>query len=196
MHSRDMLHSAYERGFSPKYVLFDCAYTDIKTLKLLRFYGWKFIAGVRANRKVSLVLHEYKDVADVATKEGVTCWLKIFGPVKVFKLVLPKTGDIDYLVTNDLTISTSVVRSANNRRWRIEEFHRGGKQMTGLEYCQARSQRAQRNHILCSYLAFLALEKWRLETGVSWLHAKVQIVSKAIAQYLAQPFIPLSKASP
>jgi len=194
-HCRDMLMLAQTRGFTPKYVLMDAGYADVKTFKLIRSYEWIFISGLEKNRLVSLTPHEYTSVADIATGEGIVCHLKAFGFVKVFKIV-QKNQDIRYLVTNDVSISTTVIRDANDRRWRIEEYHRGVKQATGEELCQARNQRAQRNHILCSILAFLALEKWRLETGVSWYEAKIQIVSHAIAEYLKQPTIPLPTVVP
>lgn len=192
-HCRDMLTVAKNRGFSPEYILMDAGYADIRTFKLIRSYDWIFISGLEKNRIVSLHPHEYTPVADIATEEGVECHLKAFGFVKVFKIV-QRNQDIRYLVTNDVSLSAPVVRDANNSRWRIEEYHRGAKQVTGEELCQARNSRAQRNHILCSILAFLALEKVRLETGVSWYESKVQIIAYAITAYLKQPTIPLLKA--
>ena len=35
-------------------------------------------------------------------------------------------------------------------RWKIEEFHRELKQLTGVEACQCRQARIQRNHIACA----------------------------------------------
>ena len=43
--------------------------------------------------------------------------------------------------------------------WMIEKYHRGIKQFCGIERCQARSERAQRNHI---ERAFLRLEYQRV----------------------------------
>jgi len=198
-HARDMLESAHERGFTPQVVLMDSWYSAAKTLELISSFGWTFLSALKGNRKLilpkdwNLKPRQYRRVADVATERGLICHLKDYGQVKIFKIVR-KDGDIEYLATNDLTLTSPVVRSAYARRWKIEEEHRGLKQVTGLEYCQARSQRAQRNHILCSLLAFLALEKWRLETGVSWYEAKQQLIAYALSQYLKQPTIPLPNA--
>ena len=80
-------------------------------------------------------------------------------------------------------------------RWKIEEYHRGLKQATGIERCQARKARIQRNHILCSILAFVALEVRRLNTGTSWYQSKREIINHALAEYLKKPFIPLPQTS-
>ena len=53
--------------------------------------------------------------------------------VKLFR-VASSTGRTDYVVTNDLVQNdTSVVQQACNWRWKIEQFHREAKQLTGLE---------------------------------------------------------------
>ncbi len=40
----------------------------------------------------------------------------------------------------------------------IEQLHRELKQLTGIEKCQCRKQRAQRTHIACCYQAWLSLK--------------------------------------
>jgi hypothetical protein len=73
--------------------------------------------------------------------------------VKLFRVTV-STDRTDYIVTNDLSQnSTDEVQEANAVRWKIEEFHRGVKQLTGLEACQCRKARIQRNHIACAILA-------------------------------------------
>ena len=75
--------------------------------------------------------------------------------MKLFKLVA-KNGDIDWVITNDLdeTLTTQVVEATNNLRWKVEEFHREFKQLTGSEKCQCRKARSQRNHFGCCYHAW------------------------------------------
>jgi len=56
------------------------------------------------------------------------------------------------VATNDLSEdSTDVVQQVCGIRWKIEEFHRELKQLTG-EACQCRKARLQRNHIGCAML--------------------------------------------
>ena len=55
--------------------------------------------------------------------------------VKVFRVASSRRTD--YVVTNDLSQSdVSVVRQVCDVRWKIEQFHRETKQLTGLEKCQ------------------------------------------------------------
>lgn len=198
VHAREMLESAYLRGFVHITVLMDSWYSETKTLKLIDGCEWKFIAGIHSNRQVKVHKDDdYRPVADVAATDGIICWMKKYGYIKVFKLVIQKhkTEDIDYLATNNLSLSAPDVALANACRWQIEEYHKGAKQLTGLQNCLSRSQRALRNHILCSIRALEALELWRLKKGITWYEAKQQLIAEAIAKYLSNPFIPLPGAS-
>ncbi len=78
------------------------------------------------------------------------------------------------------------------RTWAIENDHRGLKQCCGVERCQARAGRAQRNHIGMAIRAFLRLERHFYATGVSWYEAKARIVRGAVRAYIAQPLYGLS----
>jgi putative transposase len=55
----------------------------------------------------------------------------------------------------------------------IENYHRELKQNCGVERCQARSERAQRNHIGLALRAFLRLEWHFFTTGVSGFEGRV-----------------------
>lgn len=195
-HAKAMLESAFHREFISPIVTFDSWYSATKTLKFInQDLKWTFVAALAHNRQVNFAVDEsYRSVDQLATESGIKCWTKGYGPVKVFKLVRPKDGDIEYLATNDLSLTAPVARDASKCRWKIEEYHRGAKQLTGLENCQARSQRAQRNHILCSILALLALEQWRLQRGIPWYEAKQRLIEEAISHYLKAPTIPLPGA--
>ncbi len=69
----------------------------------------------------------------------------------------------------------------------IENYHRDLKQTCGVERSQARSERAQRNHIGLALRAFVVVERYCFRTGVNWLTAKWQIVHEAIRAYRAAP---------
>jgi putative transposase len=64
----------------------------------------------------------------------------------------------------------------------------------GIEKAQVRLAIRQRNHMLLALRAFLRLQSHRLQTGISWYHAKFDIVPDAIYDYLAQPSILLASA--
>lgn len=66
------------------------------------------------------------------------------------------TSRTDYLLTNDLSIDTlEDIQKENSTRWLIEQFHREIKQTTGIESCQCRKNRSQRNHICCSLMVWI-----------------------------------------
>ena len=46
-----------------------------------------------------------------------------------------------------LKVMKDVAQQVCKIRWKIEEFHREIKQLTGIESCQCRKARLQRNHI-------------------------------------------------
>ncbi len=73
------------------------------------------------------------------------------------RLVL-STQRTDWVVTNDTTQDdTSATHFLCGLRWKIEQFHREAKQTTGIEGCQCRLARIQRNHIACALLVWARL---------------------------------------
>ena len=69
-------------------------------------------------------------------------------------------------------------------RWKVEEFHRGLKQTTGVEGCYSIKGSSQKTHIFAAVLTFLKLEKVRLATGVSWYEQKAVIARGATTAFL------------
>ena len=81
--------------------------------------------------------------------------------MKLFRVVV-STHRTDYIVTNDLSQeSTEATQEVCGFRWKIEQFHREGKQVTGLEHCQCRKARIQRNHIGCAFWCGSGSKNWR-----------------------------------
>lgn len=185
-HFRELLDRAERRGFSPKYVLIDEWYSSIENFKHIRKKGWHFIGTLQYNRKVSLVKGTYIPVADLglANKQVRRVWLKEYGHVLVCKLV-DAAGDIAYLVTSDLNLTdyeTFIIH--HQYRWKIEEFHRGIKQTTGIEKCYSVLASSQATHIFAAFTAFLKLERRRLKQHISWYEQKATISRLATAIYL------------
>jgi hypothetical protein len=186
-HLRTMLQTAHERGFAPRYVLFDSWYSSVENLKTIRSYGWRFLCRLESNRLVNP-----DDSANISIREieiaaeGRIVHLKAFGMVKVFRTI-GKDGDAEHWATNDLDMSEADREELENTAWGVEVYHRALKQCCGVERAQARGERAQRNHLGLALRAFLRLEANRLESGVSWYEAKVSIVREAVRKYLAEP---------
>ncbi|MCX9011020.1 MAG: transposase [Candidatus Methanoperedens sp.] len=185
-HFQDMLKRAEDRGFSPLYILIDSWYSGISNLKLVRKFGWNFICNLKSNRKVSVIQGTYIPVADLdlAEKQVRKVWLKEFGYILVCKIV-DKNGDITYLATSDLKLQ-DYDNFVNHfqQRWKIEEFHRGIKQTTGIEKCYSTLASSQKTHIFASFVAFVKLEIRRLKEKISWYEQKAIINRGAVNKYL------------
>ena len=110
----------------------------------------------------------------------------------MFRIDAPD-GDAEYWATNDLAMDDGVRRQYAEVGFAIENYHRELKQNCGVERCQVRSERAQRNHIGLALRAFLRLEWHFFTTGVSGFEAKLRLVREAVRGYLARPFITLPK---
>jgi hypothetical protein len=186
-----MLTTAKQRGFKPKCVAFDSWFSALANLKLIASYGWIWLTRLKRNRLVNLARTANRPIGEVAlTATGTVVHLKGYGFIQVFKIVAPD-GDIDYWATNDLQMSPLQRQQWAEFEWSIEEYHRGLKQCCGVEKAQVRSSRAQRNHIGLAIRAFLRLEIYWFNTGISWYDAKISIVREAVRSYLAAPWLSL-----
>jgi putative transposase len=191
-HFRAMVKMAKERGFHPNAVLFDSWYSGLENLKLVRDCGWTFLTQLKVNRQVDLNRQGYRAVALVAiAPEGTIVHIKGFGSAKVFKVV-SRDGDVEFWATNDLTMDELGRLSLAERCWAVEEYHRALKQCCNVEKCQARSARAQRNHIGMAIRAFVRLSWHFYSTGISWYEAKARIVREAIRAYRTVPLYRLT----
>lgn len=109
--------------------------------------------------------------------------------VKLFQ-VTTSIGCMEYLVTNDLTANqTDDVQQENAIRGKIEEFHRELKQLTGIEECQCRKARIQRNHIACALLVWLHLKRIAYQSGVTIYQLKRNLMSDYLKSQLKSPSI-------
>jgi len=118
--------------------------------------------------------------------------IKIKGFLKDYKVQLFRvevsTHRTDYVVTNDQAQdSTEATREVCGFRWKIEPLHREGKQVTGLERCQCRKARIQRNHIGCAFLVWVRLKELAAQTGRTVYQLKHGLLDDYLMQQLRNP---------
>ncbi|WP_458693694.1 transposase [Rickettsia endosymbiont of Urophora cardui] len=65
-------------------------------------------------------------------------------------------------------------------RWSIEVYHRELKQTCGIECCQARTGRAQRNHICLAVLAWLDMNKRRINENITLYQQTWEVIKTSI----------------
>jgi hypothetical protein len=171
-HVWDMLDGLAARNVAYGYVLMDSWYAVKELMVHIDDLGKIYYCPLKNNRLVddsgnpSGGKKAYRAVSTLSWNQtelasGKLVKVKGFpGSTKVKLFCVPvSTNRTDYVVTNDLTQgSADGVRNASAIRWKIEEFHRELKQTTGIEKCQARSQRSQRNHINLCIQAWMVLK--------------------------------------
>jgi len=197
-HFREMLILAKsEKGIQSKTVLFDSWYASVENIKIIHRMNMTFVTTLKENRLVSLSKEGgYIHLQEIEwTKErrqyGVTIKLQeVPFHVQLFKLVTPD-GDIDWVITNyPEKLTADLVQKENEVRWNIETMHRELKQLTGIEKCQARKARSQRNHISYCYQAWFALKRKAKETGETVYALHNALFSDYLKTVLKQPIIP------
>jgi hypothetical protein len=114
--------------------------------------------------------------------------------VKLFRVTV-STHRTDFVVTNDGSqASTDAVQDVCAIRWKIEEFHRELKQLTGVEACQCRKARIQRNHIACALLVWSRIKTIAYQTGKTIYQVKHGMLSDYLIEQLKHPSVQMTLA--
>lgn len=114
--------------------------------------------------------------------------------LQLFRLEVSKDRT-DYVVTNDTTQhSTDDTREVCAVRWKIEQLHREVKQVSGLESCQCRVGRIQRNHIACAMLVWCRFKELAYETGRTVYQIKFGQLSDYLIGQLKSPSVKMAFA--
>lgn len=175
-HFREMLALAKSRGLEPEAVVMDAWYSSLKNLKAVRDHGWIWVTTLRKNRKVN----RQESLGDLEIPdEGLQVHLRGYGWVTVFKFV-GINGRIDYVTTNMEDPTREAIVAITKARWSIEVYHRELKQTCGIERCQARTRRAQRNHIGLSIIAWLDKHRRRVLEKISLYQQDWELIKSGI----------------
>ncbi|WP_201556423.1 transposase, partial [Psychrobacter sp. 72-O-c] len=102
--------------------------------------------------------------------------------------VVVSTHRTDWVVTNDTTqANRNDVQQVCAIRWKIEQFHREIKQLTGIESNQCRKARIQRNHICCSILVWVCLTRIAKQTKKTVYQLKHGLLDNYLCEQLRSP---------
>ena len=105
-----------------------------------------------------------------------------YGWVSVFKFV-SKNGRID-VTTNKENTTREQVERVMSARWSVEVYHRELKQTCGIKRFQARTGRAQRNHIFMAIAAWFDKYRRRLTEKISFYEKDWQVFKSGIKQQI------------
>jgi hypothetical protein len=192
-HVREMLRSVMHREVPFRTVLIDAWYAAKEIMLLIDGLGKIFYCPLKSNRQVddSGGQKPYQRVDELdwdekGLAEGKLIKIKGFPKdykVKLFRVVV-SSRRTEWIVTNDLTEgSAHGAQEASAVRWKVEEFHREAKQLTGIELCQCRKGRIQRNHIACALLVWTRLKDLAYQSGQKTVY---QIKRGLLHDYLVQ----------
>ena len=114
--------------------------------------------------------------------------------MKLFRVPV-STNRTDHVVTNDPSQHCSDdTREVCAKRWLIEQFRRELKQRTGVERCECRKQRIQRNPIACSMLVWVRLKQITYQTSKAMYQIRKGLLCDYLIQQLKNPAVPMSFA--
>ena len=204
-HMSEMLDQVVQHKKLPfRGVLMDTWYAKMEVMKKIERADKVYYCPLQDNRQVddSDGQRDYQRIdqlnwSEEELKHGKVIHIKGFPKghrVKLFRLVISKDRT-DYVVTNDMTQDdTQATQEVCGLRWKIEQFHREAKQVTGLEMCQCRLQRIQRNHIACAILVWIRLKQVAAETGKTIYQLKHGLLDEYMRQFLRKPPIKMTFA--
>ena len=199
-HVREMLGSVEHRGVTFETVLIDAWYATKEMMLLIERMAKKYYCPLKSNRQVDdsggHCPYQRVDGLDWSEEElekGKTIKIKGFPrdhKVKLFRVVV-HSRRTEWIVTNGLLSRDSVHEAQKARllRWKIEEFHREAKQLTGIERCQCRSSRIQRNHIACALLVWSRLKHLAYQSGRTVYQIKHGLLHDYLVQQLKNPSV-------
>ena len=204
-HVQDMLnHTVYHKQLPFRAVLMDTWYATKALMLFIEALDKIYYCPLKDNRQVDDAegQQSYRRVDTLAwspTELEQGKRLKIKGFPKDHKVqcfrVEVSTHRTDFVVTNDLAQnSTEATQEACGFRWKIEQLHREGKQVTGLESCQCRKARIQRNQYDCAFLVWLNLKSLASRTGQTVYQLKHGLLDDYLCQQLKNPSLKLALA--
>lgn len=202
-HVSEMLQSlVYQKLLPFRNVLMDSWYATKNLMQYIDNLGKYYYCPLKKNRLVDDTggIADYQRIESLSwtkteLEQGKIVKIKTFPKDKKVKLfrVIVSTDKTEYVATNDLNQdSTDVVQQVCDIRWKIEEFHRELKQLTGIEACQCRKARIQRNHINCAILVWLRLKDLAYQTGQTVYQLKYGLLSNYLIAQLKRPTHPMS----
>ena len=214
-----LLNAVHHKQLPFQGVLMDTWYATKKVMLLIESLHKQYYCPLKNNRQVddSSGLHSYQRIDSLEWNneeldQGKTIKIKGFPKehkVKLFRVEVSSRGHAfsgrptsvscpyrtDYVVTNDCTQnSTEATHLTCGFRWRIEQLHREGKQLTGWEKCQCRKARIQRNHIGCALLVWVRLKHLAIANNSTVYQLKNGLLDRYLIQQLENPSIKMALA--
>ena len=198
-HVQDMLQNGvYQKCLPMRAVLMDTWYATKAMMLQIEKFEKIYYCPLKSNRQVddSGEVKPYQRVDSLAwtkTEQQHGKSIKIKGfpaehQVKLFRVVL-SSQRTDYVVTNEIAQNqVEVVQEVCGFRWKVEQFHRETKQLTGIK------ARIVRNHIGCAILVWVRLKQVAVETNRTLYRVKHDLLDDYLCQQLQSPTVQMCLA--
>ncbi len=202
-HVYDMLQNAiFSKNLRFKTVLMDTWYATDFLMKEIDRLGKLFYCAIKSNRLASPVdqKYDYKQVkefewSEEEQKKGIHFrrWSQ-FKHLQLFRIQV-SSNRTDYIVTNDLAqLDANATQKEYGIRFMIEQLHRELKQTTGIDQCECRKGRIQRNHIASAFLVWIKLKQIAYQTCQTIYQLKEGLLKNYLIDQLKNPSIPMNFA--
>lgn len=204
-HLQEMLTNiVYQKELSFQAVLMDTWYATKDVMLFIDKLGKHFYCPLKDNRLVddSGGAQTYQRVdtltwSETELQHGKQIKIRDFPKdykVQCFRVEV-STRRTDFVVTNDKAQdSTEATQEVCGFRWKIEQSHREAKQITGIERCQCRKARIQRNHIGCALLVWVRFKELATEMGTTVYQLKQGLLDDYMIQQLKNPSLKMALA--
>ena len=200
-HMKEMLEILSHRKVIFSDVLMDTWYATSEMMMVIHKMGKRFYCPIKQNRNVDDKMEfsqgKFNHIqaqnltwSDKELKHGKEVNLKGLNiNLKLFQIVL-KSKKTELIVTNDLTqSSTDNCQKEVANRWKVEEFHREEKQLTGIGKCECRLNRSQRNHICIAMLVWVRLKNIAKHMKTTIYQVKKGLLDEYMIQQMKNPSI-------
>ena len=200
-HMKEMLGMIQHRKITFSDVLMDTWYATTEMMMVIHKMGKRFFCPIKCNRnvddKIEFSIGKFNHVnaqnltwSDEELKHGKLINLKGLNiNLKLFQIVL-NTKKTELIVTNDLTQnSADDCQKMTANRWKIEEFHRAEKQLTGIGKCECRLNRSQRNHICIAMLVWVRLKNLAQKMKITIYQVKNRLLDNYMVEQMRNPSV-------
>jgi hypothetical protein len=189
--AREMIAANIQRQVPFRYVLNDIWFSSAENMVFIKGKKKDFIMPLKSNRKATLSEADKKQgkwqplsSLPFDTDAPVTIHLESVP----FALLLYRqvfTNDdgsqgIQYLVTSDLSLSSSALTTIYQKRWKVEEYHKSLKSNASFARSPTKRPRTQANHFFACLVAFVKLETYRMTTALNHFALKGKLYRAAI----------------
>ena len=181
-----------------KYVLFDTWFASAENMVFMAKKLKKtFICPLKNNRLVARSRQDklqgkFQQVSQIVFQTGrvYQVWLKglpfaVALTREVFTNQDGSTGE-RYFVCNDTSLNFEQITAHYQKRWKVEELHKSLKSNLNIEKSPTQKEVSQHNHIFCSLMAFIKLERLKIKQKMNHFALKSHLYVKMIQTAMHQ----------